>query len=703
MQANLDEQERQEMILPGETGTIGTHQVQVDPITGTLQTSPGVFPAVQANLDEQARQQMILPGETGTIGTHQVQVDPVTGTLQTGPGVFPAIAAQQQNEGLLSVISGDLDTPLTADDVMGAIARIAVSRNEEAGSGTTADVAGLDAQAERYARTVQDGPRTLEDIKRAFPDLTDEEAKEQLAFQTVLDIYNETQNPNIGSIQLTEEFRRRGLSPGDAAALTKWTIDAGLGGYHDLWSTGGAVVGGFAGAHAGRLIPVFSSPISSRLTTGVLRGGVEEFGEETGEIVADVIHTAVTGGNPVAILLDPKTYAYAGGSILFSSVTEADSPGVRPQAEAVPNGAVGNGAVYSLGSSVDPTVAAEGNRLLDRRAASRQELDKYLNDPRPEGVDPNTWNLRGQALARDVSNADAALTDFRLRNPDLVVGYKSGGTLTVVTATNLIVTLPPVGNAQIHTLPPGEAIFVSSSTETPDANSDASPATSAPVPDRSSPGDQPEPTNLPGVALGVADPVVGATSSAPSGLASPAVPSTTPQVTPSPAPTSAVAPAPTLAPIPTATFVAPLPKGTAVPSPQQQAAPTLTSPQTASPRGRSAPPTVVPPGTPTPGTPTPSPPSPTPAPSTTPQPQSEPRRSLSLSPVRRRRSRPHRTLTPGRGLRLSRVLSRVPSRVPARGRCRRPSPSLARGRCRRPRLRRRCRCRSCNRSHNSNR
>ena len=58
----------------------------------------------------------------------------------------------------------------------------------------------------------------------------------------------------------------------------------------------------------------------------MLRGFAEETGEETGEIFAEVIATAVSGGNPVGVLLDPSTYAYAGGSILFSGVTEADKP-----------------------------------------------------------------------------------------------------------------------------------------------------------------------------------------------------------------------------------------------------------------------------------------------------------------------------------------------------------------------------------------
>ena len=198
----------------------------------------------------------------------------------------------------------------------------------------------------------------------------------------------------------------------------------------------------------------------------------------------------------------------------------------------------------SLGGNVDPTVAAEGNRLLDRRAASRQELDKYLNAPPPEGVDLNTWNLRGQALARDVTKADADLTDFRLRNPNLVVGYKSGGTLTATTATNLIAVVPPDGNIRIYTLPPGEAIFVPSSTETPDAvlpdgrpNTDPNDAGSA---DNVGPVHS---SSLPVVNPAPVAPAIPATTP------ETATPSTTPEVTPSPAPDAAPAPSPAPTPV----------------------------------------------------------------------------------------------------------------------------------------------------------
>ena len=640
--AQREERERQEMTLPGETGVIGT-QVQVDPVTGILQVSPGVAAIANAQREERERQEMTLPGETGVIG-NQVQVDRVTGTLQVSPGVMPAVAAAQAampQEGDLGLIGGDLNIPLDIDGVERLKSNMATIRAEAEGAGVASDPANLEAQQTRLDRINNGEIFTIDDVKAANPGISDEDAKERVLYEAVLDIFAGNLIDDIGSIELYNALRSRGFNPVDAGEYSKKAYDDGLTTISDLVAVAGAVGGAYVGAFvAPRLVPVFTSSINPRLTTGVLRGGVEEVGEETGELIADVIHTAVTGGNPVAILLDPMTYAYAGGSILFSSVAEADSPGVRPDAAAIPNGAVGAGAVYSLGGRLDPTVAADGNRLLDRRAASRQELDKYLNDPRPEGVDLNTWNLRGKALASDVSNADTALTDFRLRNPNLVVGYKSGGTLTAATATNLIAVVPPDGNIRVYTLPPGEAIFVPSSTETPDAvlpdgrpNTDPNDASSADN------GVSVQPSSVPAV-----NPASVATA-APATTPETADPSTTPQVTPSPAPettpaaipsrTSAVTPAPTLAPIPSATFVVPLPQGKAVPSiRQQQAAPTLTSLQPASPGGRSAPPTVVPPGSPTPGPPTPtSSPRPDPQPQPQPQPQPEPTPTPQVTPT----------------------------------------------------------------------
>ena len=128
--AQREERERQEMTLPGETGVIGT-QVQVDPVTGMLQVSPGVAPIVNAQREERERQEMTLPGETGVIGD-QVQVDPVTGMLQVSPGVAPIVNAQreererqepftQPDADVVAAINGDHDWELTPEDTSKAI------------------------------------------------------------------------------------------------------------------------------------------------------------------------------------------------------------------------------------------------------------------------------------------------------------------------------------------------------------------------------------------------------------------------------------------------------------------------------------------------------------------------------------------------------------------------------------------------------
>ena len=534
-------------------------------------------------------------------------------------------------EGTLQVIRGDLNEPITIEDATHAIGRIFTTREEEAGEGTTEDGVALDAQSVRYQRSSSGGIYTPDEIRAAFPDLTDDQVKQQVALQAVLDIYNETQNPNIGSVQLTSELRRRGMDPTDAARYAKWTVDNGLGTYSDLWAVGGAVVGGVAGSYAGRWIPTFTARVSPRLTTGVLRGFAEETGEETGEIFAEVIATAVSGGNPVGILLDPSTYAYAGGSILFSGVTEADNPNARPRPEAVPSGAEGAGAVFSTtGSVVDPEVVAEGNRLLDRWSASNSEFNRYLNGSPPPGVDLATWNRRGAALARDVRSSGDALSQFRADNSGLVVGYSGGGGTVVVTADNSLAVVSPDGQASLYAYAPGDATFMMPSggvdartifgiddagrlvpvgPETPGGAVDTVSGGS----DVSVPLGSPDADDDPAVGF---DATRGSPSSAQGNLGGTAAPPSQ------------------VAPVPTAALSEPLPLGQAEPAPQTTT-PTPTEPkgQGDSRDGRSAPPGVRDPGGPS-FTPPPSPP-PSPQPSSaaqaSPAPQPTPRTSPSPS------------------------------------------------------------------------
>ena len=255
------------------------------------------------------------------------------------------------------------------------------------------------------------------------------------------------------------------MNPAQAQRWTKWANDNGLTTYSDYVAVAGAVVGGFAGQYAGRWVPILTTRFNPRLTTGVVRGFVEETGEEGGELLADIIATFATGANPVDTLTDPVTYAHIAGSILFSGVTEADAPNARPRPEpgAVPVGEEGNGAVYSIdGSRVDPAIAAEGNRLLDRWAASNYALQNHSEDA-PPGVDQATWYRRRDALKRDVKQSGDDLTTFRVGHPNLVVGYMAGGGGTFTASDNSIIAWSPDGQASVYAFQPGDAAFMMTS------------------------------------------------------------------------------------------------------------------------------------------------------------------------------------------------------------------------------------------------
>ena len=253
---------------------------------------------------------------------------------------------QRQERDDLDLIGGNLGRPLDLDTLGRLKGNIysniaAIGKKTEEG-GVAYDPANLDAQQTRLDRINRGEVFTIDDVKAANPGISDEEAKERVVYEAVLDVFTGNLVDDVGSIELYNELTRRGFNPLDAAQYSKKAHDEGLTTITDTVAVLGAVGGGYAGSYAaGRLVPVISRGINPRLTTGVARGVVEEVGEESGELIADVIHTAVTGGNPVAILLDPSTYAYAGGSVLFSSVAEADAPRVRPRPEAVPDGAVG--------------------------------------------------------------------------------------------------------------------------------------------------------------------------------------------------------------------------------------------------------------------------------------------------------------------------------------------------------------------------
>ena len=556
----------------------------------------------------------------------------------------------------LGVIAGDLSEPVTPEAVgvaLGAMAQTTVDAQEGQRDRNQPTV---NAQQQRFDRIASGNTYDIDSIKAAFPELSHEEANQQLALQVVMDTFQAT-DAIPGSVELQSQLVGRGLSPEEAARTVAWVQTQGLTTYSDLVATGAALVGGgIAGRVATRFIPVFRTRINPRLTTGMLRSGTEETGEELAEFLGDIGYVTATGGNPLSVITNPDTYVQAGGSIFLFGIGGADRPSgsssFTPNPRAVPDGQPGQGAVYSLdGSPVDPALAAQGNRLLDRWAAAKIAYNNTPADPPPGTSQSDTamHYRRKAALERDVENSGNALTGFREANTNLVVGYKSGGSgLSVVAADNSILTVGADGDVTVHVIPPGEGQFVPGGSDArsigapgltgPDNSGDSganatvgpgavgSPVSSAPI-------NAGRVDGLPGTS-NVVDSTTTATATPtpdPSVAPSPTVQSA-PQVEPAPAvqaqpqlapqpqasATPTVSPAPTLAPIPTATLQPePLPFGQAVPSAQQQAAPTLTSVQPASPGGRAAPPSVIDPGAPTPGRPTP----PSPSPAQQPQPQ----------------------------------------------------------------------------------
>ena len=639
LQARQDEREQQQLFLPGETGGIGA-QVGIDPVTGTLQVSQGVDALLQARQDEREQQQLFLPGETGGIGT-QVGIDPVTGTLQVSQGVAPAVAAAQAAEAaqpIVDVIRGHHAGLVTPEDAKKAIAYMFAASK----SGTKihpfqsdselhpeVDPAVAEAWFNRAMRSSRADVATLEDIKTFQPALTDEQALEQLTLYTLLDKHASgaaVAAGSVGSIDLTTDLVSRGMNPVQAQRWTKWANDNGLTTYSDYVAVAGAVAGGFAGQYAGRWVPILTTRVNPRLTTGVVRGFVEETGEESGELIADIIATAASGGNPVGALTDPVTYAHAAGSILFSGVTEADAPKARPrpEPEAVPVGEEGNGAVYSIdGSRVDPALAAEGNRLLNRWAAANYALQ---NDPEdaPPGADQATWYRRREAIRRDVKQSGDALTAFRETNPRLAVGYKGGGGGGVVASDNSLITWSPDGEATVYASQPGDAEFMRTSGGSDgraiyriDESGKLVPV--RPVGDRGIAGTSSPVPSAPDSGGGAPSYSVRAQDEQEDG----------PVVAQSAAPTI---PGVVVAPIPTAALSEPLPLGQAKPAPQTSTTPTPTETegQGDSRGGRSAPPGVRDPGGPT-FTPPPSP-QPSSVPQASPAPQATARTSPSPTP-----------------------------------------------------------------------
>ena len=718
--------ERASAVLPGETGGVGAQALAIDPVTGTLQVSPGAMSALaeaqQRRIDTRAEVERVIGPVEGAITQAHVDAanraieqqnqrlerqstqeqerydqavndfnadlssvgtpndegfgpvgqspaaeyarraeqwrnrsdndlvrigmpdDEGFGTVIITPADYfaeQAILAQGQQQrynqpdaDIVAVISGDHDGLLTPEDTAEAI-RYMVAASK---SGTKihpfqsdselhpeVDPTVAEAWFNRAMRSSRADVATLEDIKTFQPGLTDEQALEQLTLYTLLDKHASgaaVDAGSVGSIDLTTDLVSRGMDPVQAQRWTKWANDNGLTTYSDYVAVAGAVAGGYAGAYAGRWVPVLTARVNPRVTTGVVRGFVEETGEEAGELIADIIATAVSGGNPVGALTDPVTYAHAGGSILFSGVTEADAPNARPRPEpdAVPVGDEGNGAVYSIdGSRVDPALAAEGNRLLDRWAASNYALQNDTEDA-PPGVEQATWYRRKEAIRRDVKQSGDALTAFRETNPRLVVGYKGGGGGGVVASDNSLITWSPDGEATVYASQPGDAEFMRTSGGSDgraiyriDESGKLVPV--RPVGDRGIAGTASAVPSAPDSGGGAPSYSVRAQDEQEDG-----------QVV-----AQSVAPAfPEIAPVPTARLSGPLREGRAEPSgrPEEDDA-GETAPRRGTPGGRGAPP-----GTASPGS---SQPSPQGSPQTSPQasPQVSPQPSPTITPTRR--------------------------------------------------------------------
>ena len=75
----------------------------------------------------------------------------------------------------------------------------------------------------------------------------------------------------------------------------------------------------------------------------------------------------------------------------------------------------------------DPETIAQGNRLLDQRAANMLALHPHIFGNPPPGVDRDTYLTRGRVLGRRVNNLNQDIVDFRRANPELGKGYTAGG------------------------------------------------------------------------------------------------------------------------------------------------------------------------------------------------------------------------------------------------------------------------------------
>ena len=343
----------------------------------------------------------------------------------------------------------------------------------------------LDAQFDRLQAFISGDYATVDAVRAEHPGWTDAQVKERVLQETMLDLAADDVSGTPGGQQIEGELRRRGFGLNEADEYKQVAIDRGWTNNLDLAIVGGGTVGGRIAFSAVRHVVPFAARIARPITRtrfgsrasqrvpdrfkkGILASGVEEVGEETGEAWGEALYT----GDPVAVFLNPMTYAQAGASIAGSAIVEADAPpGPRIRNDRLADGSRGpvhrdNGLWAQPFGAYDPAAVVRGNRMLDQRAATRRELENYLFNAPPPGSDMRTHGLRGTALARHLNDLDARIGDFRQAHPGMVIGHTAGGAAVSESPSGLnVVSLPTISTSELGivqpmVLSPGDSRFM---------------------------------------------------------------------------------------------------------------------------------------------------------------------------------------------------------------------------------------------------
>ena len=373
---------------------------------------------------------------------------------------------KQQDEREIDLIRGNLRANIDKSEVGGLLSRASSAPN---GRGVTSPITA--ALEERQIELERGNYATIDKVKETMPNSTDAEIKERVLIETVLDLQAWGIFDKPGSAQLESHLRDRGFSPNEAERYKEQAVSNGWATRVDLYLTAAGAGGGHMLSGVGRSIaskiPLgrVLGKVNPRWTRGTVGSGVEEIGEELGENIGQGIYT----GDPVAVFLDPSTYVQSGASIVGSSLVEADGS-VRPRPDSSQTAASGRGTTPQPFGTYQPAVITEGNRLLDQRAATRQELEAYFTSGPSSGVSPKMFSTRGRALARRLNELDTKIANFRDANRGLVIGYTGGGAavsdswtmtesgLTVINPADIQTVLPGAGRPAL--LSPGDSRFI---------------------------------------------------------------------------------------------------------------------------------------------------------------------------------------------------------------------------------------------------